>query len=368
MAGVARDGGHFACRSRRVLETVEAGPDDLVSVLGHYDDRFQSPFAVIACSDSWVAALAASRPDWPANVRSVVPDSDVVARLMDKVEFAEFTARHGIPAPKTVVITDEAAAGVTGQEIGFPAVVKPNRKPVHWDQWMGGKVSVVRDATELRAVVQRGLKQAESLIVQEWVGGGEGNLISFNGYFDRHSQALAAFTARKLRQWPPGAGTSASGEEIRDDEVANLAIEAFQKAGFQGLAYLEVKRRYPDGDLMVLEANVGRPTGRSAICEGGGVELVYSAYRDALGLAPLAGNDQTQQGVKWVYLRHDVQAAVVAIRQRRLTVGEWLRSLRGPKVYAVWSWRDPLPFLLDIAQALGRAMGGRVVRRRRPSQ
>lgn len=356
MGGVARDGGHFACRSRRVLETVVAAPEDLVSVLGRFDDRFRRPFAVIACSDSWVSALAATRPEWPANVRSVVSDSEVVNRLMDKAEFAEFTVRHGIPTPKTMVVTEEASVGETGREIGFPAVVKPNRKPAHWDQWMGGKVSVVHDATELRDVIRRGLQQAESLIVQEWVGGGEDNLISFNGYFDRHSQALAAFTARKLRQWPPGAGTSASGEEIRDDEVTDLAIEAFQKAGFQGLAYLEVKRRYPDGDPMVLEANVGRPTGRSAICEGGGVELVYSAYRDALGLPPLTANEQTYRGVKWVYLRHDVQAAFVAIKQRRLTLGGWLSSLRGPKVYAVWSLRDPVPFFADIYRSLGKVL------------
>lgn len=340
---------------------MEAAPEDLISVFGHFDARFGRPFAVIACSDSWVSALARTRGEWPANVRSVVPDADVVDRLMDKVEFYEFTVAHGIPAPKTMVVTEEDSVVATAREIGFPAVVKPNRKPPQWDLWMGGKVSVVHDATELREVVRRGLERAESLVVQEWVGGGESNLISFNGYFDRHSQALAAFTARKLRQWPPGAGTSASGEEIRDDEVTTLATEVFQKAGFQGLAYLEVKRRYPDGSPMVLEANVGRPTGRSAICEAGGVELIFSAYREALGLPPLASNEQTHRGVKWVYLRHDLQAALVAIKQRRLTAGEWLRSLRGPKVYAVWCLRDPVPFFVDIYHSLLK-----VLRRRRP--
>lgn len=359
VVGVARDGKHFACRSRRLDETLEASPEDLVSVLARFDDRFQSPFVVIACSDSWVSALAHSRADWPTNVRSVVPDAGVVDRLMDKVDFAEFAALNGFPTPKTMVVKEGGSVGATIREIGFPAVVKPNRKPPNWDLWMGGKVSVVHDAIELRDVVQRGLQRAGSLIVQEWVGGSEDNLVSFNGYFDSHSQPLASFTARKLRQWPPGAGTSASGEEVRDDEVASMAIEVFQKAGFQGLAYLEVKRPYADGSPVVLEANVGRPTGRSAICEAGGVELVYSAYRDALGLPPLADNEQTHRGVKWVYLRHDVQAAFVAIKERRLTVRGWLRSLRGPKVYAVWSLRDPLPFLADIYRTVRKVLSRR---------
>lgn len=354
--GVARNGRHFASASRRLRAVVEASSDDLVGVLESFDAALGRPFVVIPCSDSWVSALAGSRPRWPHHVRSVSPEPDMIDTLMSKVGFSEFAARNGFAVPRTVVLAD--GEGIEGpiQELRFPLVVKPDRKPANWDAWMGGKVSVARDPAQLRSVVRRGLQRADSLIVQEWVEGGEDALLSFNGYFDRHSMPLAAFTARKLRQWPPGAGTSASGEEIRDDEIVDLAIELFQKASFRGLAYLEVKRRSSDGLPVLIEANVGRPTGRSAICEAGGVELVYSAYRDALGLPPLSDNRQLYRGVKWVYLRHEVQAAVSAMRGGELTGRQWLRSLRGRKVYAVWSVGDPLPFFVDIYHTVRKVL------------
>ena len=51
------------------------------------------------------------------------------------------------------------------------------------------------------------------------MAGGEDELYSCNAYFDAAGQPLATFVARKVRQWPPDIGTSASGEECRNDEV-----------------------------------------------------------------------------------------------------------------------------------------------------
>lgn len=350
--GVAADPHHYACRSRRVTQVLPGAPELLSEILGRVDAELERPFVVIACADRWVSALVGSRPRWPDNVRAVVPDADIVDRLMDKARFAEFATAHDLPVPRTVILSDRQSVEAASREISFPAVVKPASKPDNWDVSMGGKVTVVSDGAELEAVTDRGLALADALVAQEWVDGGEDCLISFNGYFDRQSQPRAAFVARKLRQWPPGAGTSASGEEVRDDEVLELATELFQKAGFQGLAYLEVKRSPSSSKVFVIEPNVGRPTGRAAISEAGGVELIYSAYRDALGLAPLTHNHQTYRGVKWVYLRHDLQAAAVAIKAGELTPRAWVSSLRGPKAYAVWSLRDPLPFFVDIVHTV----------------
>jgi D-aspartate ligase len=125
--------------------------------------------------------------------------------------------------------------------------------------------------------------------------------------------------------------------------------------GFHGLAYLEMQRDSRTGALAIIEPNVGRPTGRSAIAEGGGVELVHTAYCDAAGL-PLP-EERTQQyvGTTWLDLRRDVQAAVVGIRRHELTPREWLSSLRGPRTHAIWSARDPRPFVTDLANVVGTA-------------
>ena len=190
------------------------------------------------------------------------------------------------------------------------------------------------------------------LLVQEWVEGPETELYSCNAYFD-DGEPLVTFVAKKLRQWPPGIGTSASGVECRNDEVLETTLRLFGELGWRGLAYLEMKRDERSGRLMIIEPNVGRPTGRSAIAEAGGVELVYTAYRHALGLPLPQARTQRYGDAKWIDVRRDAQAAVVAARNGGPSLMQWARWLPGSKAHAIWSSQDPAPFLADIAQATG---------------
>jgi predicted ATP-grasp superfamily ATP-dependent carboligase len=200
------------------------------------------------------------------------------------------------------------------------------------------------------------------------VEGGEEGLFSCNCYFGRDGAALATFVARKVRQWPPDIGTSASGEECRNDDVLSETLRVFGSVGFHGLAYLEMKLDTRTGRLVIIEPNVGRPTGRSAISEAGGVELVYTAYADAAGLPLPADREQRYIGTKWLDLRRDAQAAIVARGRGELTVREWAASLRGPKAHAIWSRPDPMPFVIDMVQAVAtgaRLLFARVMHRAR---
>ena len=95
---------------------------------------------------------------------------------------------------------------------------------------------------------------------------------------------------------------------------------------------------------------------RSAIAEAGGVELLYTTYCDLAGLPLPEGRTQTYGGAKWIYLRHDLQAAFVAWRRGELGLREWWSSMRGSKAYAVFSASDPLPFVFDAMNALRQAL------------
>jgi predicted ATP-grasp superfamily ATP-dependent carboligase len=117
-----------------------------------------------------------------------------------------------------------------------------------------------------------------------------------------------------------------------------------------------MKRDSRTGAMMIIEPNVGRPTGRSAIAEGGGVELVYTAYCDAAGLPLPAARTQQYVGTTWLDVRRDMQAAAVGMRRGELTPREWLTSLRGPRTHAIWSSRDPRPFATDLANVVVSAV------------
>jgi D-aspartate ligase len=165
--------------------------------------------------------------------------------------------------------------------------------------------------------------------------------------------------ARKIRQWPPQTGTSSLGEECRNDVVLEQALDLFASVGYRGLGYVEMKRDARTGRHYIIEVNVGRPTGRSAIAEAGGVELLYTAYCDAAQLPLPAARTQRYGGAKWIYLRHDLQSALHYWRRGELSLGDWWRSVRGVRGDAVASLRDPLPFVGDLWHAASAVLSRR---------
>ena len=210
-------------------------------------------------------------------------DHDTVDLLMDKRRFAEHAEESGLPIPRTVELRSRDDAVAAAETLSYPCVLKPPGKSATWLAHTSAKAFSVEDLASSLGVYDP---------VAGWAphaaGAGVGErpeteLFSCNAYFDEAGVPLVTFVARKVRQWPPGVGTSASGEECRNDEVLDTTVKLFGGLGFHGLAYLEMKRDARTGRLAIIEPNVGRPTGRSAIAEAGGVELVLTAYWHAWG-------------------------------------------------------------------------------------
>lgn len=364
VTGVATSRRHFGARTNACAEVLvsELSDEALIPCLQELGRRLGGTAVLLPCTDQAVAVLSRNRGRLQEWFRLPLARHEVVDMLMDKVSFARYAAEVGLPIPRTEVLTSRADALAVSAGLPYPSVVKPPAKSAQWEQHVGAKGIKVLDPGQLMDVYDRVAAWAPQLLVQEWVEGGEGNLLSCNCYFDAQGNARVTFVARKLRQWPPGIGTSASGEECRDDEVLATTVQLFGDAGFHGLAYLELKRDARTGRLVIIEPNVGRPTGRSAIAEAGGVELVYTAYCDALGLPLPDAGPQRYIGTKWLDLRRDLQAMVVARRRGELTITQWFGSVRGPTAHAIWSSRDPVPFAVDLVSATGQ--GVRMLARR----
>jgi len=366
VVALAGDRRHFGCRTRvceRIIET-DIRRVSLVDELVALGPTLGPRAVLFPCTDLSVLLVSEYRDRLRPWYHVLLPDHDVITVLLDKLTFAEYANRHGIPIPQTVVLRDAGDAERAARTMSFPCLVKPAVKSARWQEHTNAKVFTVACPDELLTLWGRVGGWADALLAQEWVEGGEDALWSCNAYFDASGAPLATFVARKVRQWPPFTGTASSSVEERNDEVRDTAVRLFSGAGFHGLAYLEMKRDARTGRHVVIEPNVGRPTGRSAIAERGGVELLLTAYRDALGLPLPEARTQRYAGTRWLDLRRDVQAGLFFVRRGDLTVRAWLRSLWGPTAHAVWSARDPLPFLAELRQAAGKAARALAARRR----
>ena len=271
---------------------------------------------------------------------------------MDKVNFYHYAQKEGFPIPKTFFLYSRADAEAAAMELSYPCILKPPYRPYQWTQHTKQKAFKAANPTELLALYDHYQRWAEILIAQDWIEGPVTNLYSCNCYFDKNGQPVATFVARKIRQWPPLTGQSCLGEECRNDFVLAETIRLFCSVGYQGLGYLEVKQDERTGNYFFVEPNVGRPTGRSAIAEAGGVELLYTMYCDADGLTLPEDLEQKYEGVKWIHILRDLQSAFYYWRMGELTIKDWWHSVRGRKAFAVLSWSDPLPFIMAVQNSI----------------
>ncbi len=354
------------CREIRFAPTDDPG---LIDHLVEFGQNLSAKPVLFPCADTNVLLISRHRNRLEPFFHILLPDSQTVEMLMDKVSFYSYAERTSLPVPKTFYIESDEQLEIAAQELTYPCIFKPRDSAAHlWEEKTIHKAFKVEDAASLRRLYQDYKSYSACFIAQQWIEGKDSDLYSFNGYFDRNSKPLATFIARKIRQWPPETGVSCLGEEVRNDAVLETAIQLFQKVNYQGLGYLEMKYDQTTNQLLIVEPNIGRPTGRGTIAEAGGVDILLTAYRDALGLSLPTNRTQNYQGVKWIHLRKDLQSSLVYWRRGELRLVEWLKSIRGKKAYAVASWRDPLPFIFDCWQAVSLITSSRRRKKRQVAQ
>lgn len=348
--GIARNKKHFCCKTN-VCEQIlfaDTYSDALIDCLISLGKSSGQKYVLILCRDPSVEVVSRYRTELEPYYHFLLPEQVVVDILLDKVGFARMAMSEGFKIPKTYILQNSREAEQASVELTYPCVMKPNLKTDAWEKATDKKVFKLDSKEELLEAYEQFKSVTDALIVQEWVEGEDTNLYSCNCYFNRQSEPLVAFVARKLRQWPPHTGQTSLGEECQDDVVRDESVRFFKQVGFKGLGYLEVKKDARSGEYLFIEPNIGRPTGRSALAEACGVELLYSMYCDLVGLPLPEVSQQSHSGMKWIHLVTDLLSAFQLWRNGELTMVEWLKSIRGKKFFAIWSLADPKPFVWQI--------------------
>ena len=352
---IAKDPKHPCCRTNLCERIIvgDAGNENFIRILEDLGRKLNQKAVLFPCTDMYVLFVSRNRHKLEEWYHIILPSSQVVEMMANKVSFYKYAQENRFPIPSTFFLHSWEDAIHAANNLAYPCVLKPPLSATpEWERQSKLKAFIISSANEFLSIYKRYQTLAGTMIVQEWIEGPISNLYSCNCYFDANSDPVVTFIARKLRQWPPDTGESSLGEECRNDIVLEESIRLFKSVNYHGLGYLEMKQDSRTGNHFIIEPNIGRPTGRSAIAEAGGVELVYTMYCDALGW-PLPENRVQRYGnVKWVSLRRDFQSALYYWRRGDLTLKDWWKSWRGRKTYDLFSWTDLMPFFGDLQRAV----------------
>jgi D-aspartate ligase len=292
-----------------------------------------------------VVAIAANRKALQRDFLVPTPELAVTRCAWDKREVYGLAARLSIAAPRTWFPRSEEE--LTAIDADGPVVVKPAIKE-HFFYATHAKAWRADNAAELLAVFRRATKivPAEEIIVQEMIPGDGQQQYAYCAFF-RDGSPVATMTVRRRRQHPSDFGRASTYvETISAPELAAPSCRFLTAIGYYGLVELEYKRDPRDGVCKLLDVNA-RTWGYHSLGRAAGVDFPYLLYRDQTG-APVK-EAHARPGVRWIRLSTDVPNALRDIRAGRLRPGDYLRSLRGVRTEAVFSVRDPLPGLYEVA-------------------
>ena len=308
------------------------------------DQRGLHGWTLFPSADETAALVARNHAQLAARYRLTTPPWDVVRYAHDKRLTYPFAAEAGVEPPRTWY--PRSRADVEALDCDFPVALKPAIKN-GLNPLTAAKAWRVDSHSELVARYDEAcaFTDPEVLMVQEVIPGDGAMQLSYAALC-ADGRAIASLVARRTRQYPMDFGRASTHvESIEDAEVEADARRLLERLRFDGIVEVEFKRDPRDGRLKLLDVNP-RVWGWHTLCARAGIDFSYLAWRHANGeeVAEARG----RPGVRWFRMSTDFPTVVKEIARRRLTVREYLRSLRGPRAAPIFAWDDPLPGVLEF--------------------
>jgi len=283
--------------------------------------------------------------------RFIIPNYEVVRTQISKRRFHEFASANSFSVPKSFFTNGLDETRNIAKKITFPCIVKPEYKDSDWNKKLKNQKVLYADSKQsLLLQIEHHQIRDRSLIIQEWIPGDDSDLFFCLLYMNKHSEPLAVFTGKKLRQHPHLAGTLSVAESIWVPKIADLSIELLKAAGCVGFCSVEFKYSKAEDKYYVIEPTVGRPDSQEGFCISAGLDIPYLAYREAIG-ENLTTLGEFTRGIKWI----DEELTYYTIQEyfRKTLNFRDLRSLfAGSRAYSLWARDDPWPALHFLCKKL----------------
>ncbi len=293
--------------SYRVVEGLD-NPDTLLSELSKLGEELcaagRVPF-LATCGDFYARIISQNKALIEQWFYTPVVDFPTLDFITDKENFYKVCEEIGVAYPKTRFL-DCSVADADADDSGFtyPLVAKPsNSAAYHYVDFPDQhKVFYVQEHAEL-ARIYRELQNSsynESLIVQEYVPGGDDQLFALYFYADANSDLVFCICGHVgLEDHHPGAiGNAVVIAPESNPQMVEAAARFIKRTGYHGMGCFDVKIDPRDGSYRFLEMNT-RPGRSSWIVLLSGINFVRMQVEETvLGISP----EPVVPGEDWVYV------------------------------------------------------------------
>lgn len=302
---------------------------------------------IIATNDRLIDFICAHHKIFEEKYFLALPSPDVVQICFNKRLTYQRAQQIGLSIPKTYFPNTQQEIDDLATNIQYPVLLKPAIMYKFFSS-TGKKVFLCRNAVELRRYYQEVLKiiPAEEVIVQQFLKGGARHLYSFGSFFAT-GEVYGGFVANRIRQKPMDFGISTCfAHTVISPEIEELATRFLKSIGYFGLSEVEFMWDEEEKIFKLLEINP-RAWKWHSIANKLGINLLEMTVL-FLEQKPITKKMNTKAGIGWIESVTDTYVALGEILKGRLTLAEYIRTLRLPKEFATFSFHDPKPAIMYL--------------------
>ena len=288
------------CAVNRVLPDYSYDPDAFVDGLVRLLDEY-TPEVLIPAHDGSIEALRRRRDEVEARTTLALATEEALETAIDKKRTLALARELGIPVPRTITLDDPSDLRAAVGEVGFPAVIKPERS---WVQGADGgdrvTSALVVSFAEAERALQRALASGASVVVQQWVGGArEAVWLVYS-----EGRVCAEFAQVAHRMVPLLGGASVVRESVPlASDIRDAAYRLVTAAGLEGYSEVEF-RRDAHGQAVLMEINP-RLSASIELAVRAGIDFPRLIFASAACL-PIAPIRTYRSGVRMRWLGGDI--------------------------------------------------------------
>jgi predicted ATP-grasp superfamily ATP-dependent carboligase len=344
------------CHSYDVLHNFSMNIQETVTYLMNFSKNLPEKPVIYPTTDPDLNLLIEHRDELTDYYKFTIPKKEIAQDFLSKKRFFEVAKHYNVPVPKTFFPQNREDIDHIINELEFPVVLKPVYPP----DWRGNpqimaiahdkKVIIAQKPSELVEYYQRISPYNSAFVVQEYIEGGDDEHFDMHVYMNSEVEPLACFTGRKIRVYPAFAGSGCFVRSMHVPEIISIGMDILKKVGFSGIANFNFKRDTHKNEFKLLEINP-RISSWNIFAEQCGVNIPYMAYLDAIGVQTRTVSPQ-KENISFVYIEKDLKAFLEYRKKRVWNFWTWVLSLRGVRVFQIYSPDDRRPFVIKLCRSM----------------
>ena len=313
----------------------------------NFSKRFEYKPVLYITSDSFLDIISRNRNSLEKYYFMNISSQKLLESIRHKFDQYHLALNSGVYAPETYFPKDLEEVNQIKDKLDYPVIIKAE-EVTKWRKEISDTIKGfwINNPNELVEKFSFIFKKNVQVVIQKIILGPAPNHFLYCAYVSQNGEFLHQFIERKFRNFPYPFGIGSAIKSFDFPELLTIGEKFFKNINYRGTGMAEFKLDEEDDKLKLIEVNP-RYWQQIALPERCGMNFALTEYLDITKQNPKP-IDHFELEIKWVNIYLDFNSFLIYRRNGLLDFKEWLNTLKGKKVFSIFTWDDMLPVCYDL--------------------